>query len=248
MSSEVREFKINGSALVTRKQRSRKMKGGDNSGALMQVAGQDVATNMVAPTPQNVSTQYSSSVKSALDSNFGPAKIQQFGGKKQNGGDSTGATVNLASTRSTPGVSYTPVTSGVSPSQPAAVGGAVIASAGGLVLAPPKRKTRISLKPKKGGSTSMNIGDVPPVAGGSGSGSGSGSGRTRKARKIHIRVKGVTARLARAKKAKKEAMSAPISLVKGKLESAGVIKKSSKAPEPMLRTMYADLLITKKGL
>jgi len=243
MSSEVREFKINGSALATRKHRSRKHRGGDSSGTLMEVAGHN------APAPQNTSTQYASAVKSALDGNFGPAKIQQFGGKKQNGGNSTGATINLSSTRSTPGVSYTPVTSGVSPSQPATVGGG---STGGLVLAPPKRKTRISLKPKKGGSTSINLGDVPPVAGGSGSGSGSGisgsSGRTRKARKIHIRVKGVTARIARAKKAKKEAMSAPISVVKGKLESAGVIKKSSKAPEPMLRTMYADLLITKKGL
>jgi hypothetical protein len=28
----------------------------------------------------------------------------------------------------------------------------------------------------------------------------------------------------------------------------GVIKKGSKAPDSMLRTMYADLLITKKGL
>ena len=58
----------------------------------------------------------------------------------------------------------------------------------------------------------------------------------------------MTARLKRAKKAKKQAMNAPISQVRTKLESAGVIKKSSKAPETMLRTMYADLLITKKGL
>ena len=117
------------------------------------------------------------------------------------------------------------VVSGISPEQPAPVGG------GRIVLAPPKRKTRIALKAKKA--------NAPSHAGGA---------PTRKARKIHLRVKGVTSRLAKAKKAKKMAMAAPISEVKTRLESAGVIKKTSKAPEPMLRTMYADLLITKKGL
>jgi len=63
-----------------------------------------------------------------------------------------------------------------------------------------------------------------------------------------LRVKGVTARIAKAKKAKRTAMTAPISEVRAKLEAAKVIKKGSKAPEAMLRTMYADLLITKKGL
>jgi hypothetical protein len=75
-----------------------------------------------------------------------------------------------------------------------------------------------------------------------------GGSHTRKARKIHIRVKGVTSRLAKAKKAKKQAMAAPIGEVRSRLEKAGIIKKGSKAPESMMRTMYADLLITKKGL
>jgi hypothetical protein len=43
-------------------------------------------------------------------------------------------------------------------------------------------------------------------------------------------------------------MTAPITDVKARLEAAGVVKKGSKAPESMMRTMYADLLITKKGL
>jgi hypothetical protein len=75
-----------------------------------------------------------------------------------------------------------------------------------------------------------------------------GGSHTRKARKIHLRVKGVTSRLAKAKKAKRQAMAASIGEVKTRLEKAGIIKKDSKAPESMLRTMYADLLITKKGL
>jgi hypothetical protein len=55
-------------------------------------------------------------------------------------------------------------------------------------------------------------------------------------------------RLAKAKKAKRTAMAAPIGEVRSHLEAAKVIKKGSKAPESMMRTMYADLLITKKGL
>lgn len=220
MSEEegVREFKITGGAVETKKSRTRKQKGGDNL-ALSQVADKGA---------QGVATQYASSVGRVLANSFGPDKAQQFGGRKQTGGN-TGAIVNLASTRTAPSPGpVAPLVSGAPLSSPAPVGG------GGLILAP-RRKNRISLKAKKGGSTS--VGDVPPAAGG-----------TRKARKIHLRVKGVTARVAKAKKAKKEAMAAPISQVKSKLESAGVIKKGSKAPEGMLRTMYADLLITKKGL
>jgi len=216
---ETREFKVTGGAVETKKARTRKLKGGKNE-ALSQVADTG---------PQRMASQFASSVGGVLASSFGPDKAQQFGGKKQTGGN-TGAIVNLASTRtaSSPGP-VVPLVSGAPLSTPAPVGG-------GITLAP-RRQNRISLRARKGGSTS-GVGDVPPP----------GGGGTRKARKIHIRVKGVTARVAKAKKAKKEAMGAPISQVKSKLESAGVIKKGSKAPEGMLRTMYADLLITKKGL
>ena len=67
-------------------------------------------------------------------------------------------------------------------------------------------------------------------------------------RKIHIRSRGVTSRLLKAKAAAKQAATAPIGEIKGKLEASKIIKKGSKAPEAMLRNMYADLLITKKGL
>lgn len=149
--------------------------------------------------------------------------LTNFGPNKQSGGN-TGAIVNLASTRvqqSGP-VPPTPVVSGVSPTQPAPIGG-------GVTLAP-KRKSRISLKPKK----SLPTAGSKPV--------------THKARKINFGTKGVTARLMRAKKVKKDSMALPIGQVKSALEKAKVIKKTSKAPEHMLRNMYADLLITKKGL
>ena len=213
-------------------------RGGDNSGGLMQVAS---VPNVGGPmNTQQFAAAFRSQVGQILNSQFGPAKAQQFGGRKgQRGGDVTAGTIQKAS-------SYAPtlpdapapsaVISGVDPEQPAPVGGARR-----LVLAPPKRKTRIALKAKKihGGSESVEKTNVPPMAGGA---------HTRKARKIHLRVKGVTSRLAKAKKAKKQAMAAPISDVRAKLEAAGVIKKGSKAPEAMLRNMYADLLITKKGL
>jgi len=148
--------------------------------------------------------------------------LTNFGPTKQSGGN-TGAIVNLASTRvQQPAPDAIPLVSGVAPSQPAPVGG-------GVTLAP-KRKSRISLKPKKGLPTPGS----KPV--------------THKARKINFGSKGVTARLMRAKKVKKDSMALPLEQVKSALEKAKVIKKTSKAPEHMLRNMYADLLITKKGL
>jgi hypothetical protein len=227
----------NSGALMQLAASQRKMFGGDNSGALLQIA-------QVPQTPGPMNTQqfantFRAQVAKVLDNNFGPA-VAQSGGKKQRGGDGVVGTIQLRSSEAPtlPGAPpATPVISGVNPEQPAPVGGARV------VLAPPKRRTRIALKAKKlrGGSESGAKDDVPPMFGGA-------SAATKKARKIHLRVKGVTARLAKAKKAKKQAMAAPIGEVRSRLEAAKVIKKGSKAPEAMMRTMYADLLITKKGL
>jgi len=214
--SDTKEVTVKGGALVNTRRRNRKQKGGEQAATLNQVAGQAQAAQYVDPGAKAMASTYSSQVSGVLQSNFGQNKIQQFGGN--------GVNVALSSTRSTPGVDYKPVVSGIAPGGPAPVGG-------GLILSP-KRKHRISLRAKKGGSMA-----VPVTMGG-----------TRKARKIHLGVRGVTARLIRAKKAKKTAMSLPIAQVRSKLETAGVIKKSSKAPETMLRTMYANLLITKIGL
>ena len=216
-------------------------RGGDNSGGLMQIAS---VPNIPGPMDtQQFAQTFRAQVGQILNTNFGPDKAQQFGGtsrRRQHGGDVTSAAIEMAANRAptTPGApAPVPVVSGVAPSQPAPVGGAR------LVLAPPKRKTRIALKAKKmrGGSDS-GLGNVGPEL------AKLFGGATRKARKIHLRVKGVTSRLAKAKKAKKMADQASVSTIRSKLESAGVIKKGSKAPEKMLRTMYADLLITKKGL
>lgn len=212
--------------------------GGDNSGGLLQVAQ---VPQMGSPmNTQNFEAAFRGQAAKAL-AEFGPdSRALQTGGKKQKGGDGISGTIQLSANRA-PTLPGSPepsaVISGVKPEQPASVGG------GKIVLAPPKRKTRIALKAKKhrGGSDAA-IGNIPP-----GPALGGGA-HTRKARKIHLRVKGVTSRLAKAKRARKTAMGAPLSEVRQRLEGAGVIKKGSKAPEPMLRNMYADLLITKKGL
>jgi hypothetical protein len=236
--NDAREFKVSGGALRQSKKRSTRTRknrqdGGDNSGALIQLAAQSAPVGMTADSnAQALATKFAGQVASITSTVIGPKHIQLFGGKRsQKGGDSTGATVNLASTRSTPVAPGAPgpqaTVSGISPSQPAPVGGAAK-----LVLSPPKRKSRIALKAKKSVQQEVK----------------KGGSTTKKARKIHLGVRGVTSRLARAKKAKRSAMTAPIGEVRSRLESAGVIKKGSKAPEAMMRTMYADLLITKKGL
>jgi hypothetical protein len=213
--------------------------GGDNSGPLMQLAQ---VPQMGGPmNTQAFQAAFRGQAAQAL-AEFGPdSSALQTGGKKQKGGDGISGTIQLSANRA-PTLPGSPepsaVISGVKPEQPAPYSG------GRLVLAPPKRKTRIALKAKKhrGGSESA-AGNIPP-----GPLLSAGGAHTKKARKIHLRVKGVTSRLAKAKKARKTAMAAPMSEVRGRLEGAGVIKKGSKAPETMLRNMYADLLITKKGL
>lgn len=222
-----------------RSRSTRKTRGGDNSGALLQLANQSAPAGYVAPDTQALASAAAKATADAMAS-LGPSKISQMGGM------APGSIVNLASSRGPPTIPGSPepvaVTSGIPVELPAPVAGG---GSSRLVLAPPKRKTRIALRAKKlGGSSSVpaSVQLNPALP------SELKNGGTRKVKKFHLRVKGVTARLAKAKKAKKEAEHTSLSVLKSRLEKAGVIKKGSKAPESMLRTMYADLLITKKGL
>jgi hypothetical protein len=268
----VREFELseeNAAALVGgRRRRSRKYRGGDNSGALLQLAGQSTGS-CKAMEPADTAKAYAAAFQVAKaqlpllqaakhggGNTSDPSKMvheamknlplleaaQQKGGNasnnkmildamnkvpalqivKQNGGN-TGAIVNLASTRSviTPGANQPlPGVSG----KPMEDLGPV--SGGAITLR--SRKGKISLKAPKNSR-------IQPAL-------------TRKVRKIKVGVKGIKTRLNRAKKAHNHAQSMPIATVKQRLVKAGVIKSTTKAPEHMLRTMYADLLVTKKGL
>lgn len=153
--------------------------------------------------------------------NFGPDSMQK-------GGTGAGISTSMSSTTAPGNASMAVPYNSVTPTTQAP---AVIAGGSHVRLAPPKQRTKITLKaPKKNAmKIQKDIG-------------------TKKIRKIALRTRGVTSRLAKAKRASHDAQKAPISLIKSRLEKYGVIKKGSKAPEPMLRTMYADLLITKKGL
>ena len=193
----------------------RRRYGGDNSGGLLQLAAQAQANGFDPMNSQQTANQYAQSYQDAMRQM--PLMNQAL--SKQQGGDSTGATVNLSSTRAPGAGDVKPMLSGVSPSDLAP------AMIGGVLLKPYKKNTKVSLKaPRKGLSV------------------------THKARKIRLGVKGMKTRLNRAKKAHAHAQNMSLAMVKQRLVKAGVIKASSKAPESMLRGMYADLLVTKKGL
>lgn len=221
MAETEKEILITGNAVpkARRNRKTRRTTGGDNSGALLQVAGQGQASGLNPGETQTVLKEYQSAVASAL---------QQLPLLNQKGG-MNGAIVNLTSTRApiTPGSSAPIGTlSGQPVEEPAP------AMLGGVILKPHKKHARVSLKAPKKGSTLSH--SAPS---------------TRKApRKIRLGVKGLKTRINRAKKAHTHAQTVSLPIVKQRLVRAGVIKASSKAPESMLRSMYADLLVTKKGL
>lgn len=202
-----------------RRRATRKMRGGDNSGGLLQLAAQGAASGMEPMNPEQTAQAFQASVAEVTK------QLPLYANATQKGGSSTGAIVNLASTRA-PITPDAPKVNAVVSGQPVEDLGP--AMSGGVVLKPAKKQVRVALRaPKKGGAEPQ----------------------TRKApRRIRLGVKGLKTRLNRAKKAQNHAQTTALPIIKQRLVRAGVIKASSKAPESMLRTMYADLLITKKGL
>jgi hypothetical protein len=243
---EEREFILTGEAAEAllgggRRRRSRRSRGGDNSGALLQLAAQSMNNKPLvdmsganlkggAAAPLNntsglgpmTADELAKTYAGVFDSSAKQLPLLQT--LQQKGGN-TGAIVNLASTRSV----TTPGASEVQPGQSGKPMGGPAPVQGGRILLKP-RKGKVSLKaPKK-----LRISPTPT---------------TRKAaRKIKLGVKGLKTRLNRAKKVHSHAQTVSINVIKQRLVKAGVIKVTSKAPEQMLRTMYADLLVTKKGL
>lgn len=204
-----------------RKRATRKtnMRGGDNSGGLLQLAAQGVASAMEPMTPEQTAQAFQQSVSEVTK------QLPLYASATQKGGSTNGAIVNLTSTRA-------PVTPDA-PKVQAVVSGQSVedlapAMSGGVVLKPAKKQVRVALKAKKGGAEQSHTRKAP--------------------RKIRLGVKGIKTRLNRAKKAQNHAQTTALPIIKQRLVRAGVIKASSKAPEAMLRSMYADLLITKKGL
>jgi hypothetical protein len=72
--------------------------------------------------------------------------------------------------------------------------------------------------------------------------------KTHRARKIGIAVKKLGKKLKKAHKTAKRVAKMSIETVKAALVKAGVLKGGSKAPDALLRKMYADLKTTERGL
>jgi hypothetical protein len=96
-----------------------------------------------------------------------------------------------------------------------------------VILNPPKQ-SRVKLQPKL---THSNLKE--PL------------NTTRKARRIKLNVSNLTHRFTRAKKVKDETEKKSMDLVREYLVQKGVIQEKSKAPEKMLRSMYADFMMLK---
>jgi len=150
---------------------------------------------------------------------------------KHSGGDATVASIQLAADRAPtlPGVPPPkPIeTTGLKawPEGPAPVGGAAATAKSKVVLEPKKKEAatakqlpKLKLEaPKKHATTA-----------------------TRKARRIRVSLANLNKRITRHKKIQKEAKQVPIEQIKKSLIDAKLIKTETKAPENILRQIYAD--------
>lgn len=175
-----------------------------------------------------------------------PRSVNQEGGKgktrknrKQEGGTSPGTLVQLNTTRSPDSLvaQVKPIeTSGLkSTLAPVLQGGAQTKDVK-VILAPKKKKTAkvILAGPKK--KILQSIAKAVANAG----------TKTRKvAKKIRMSMSSLSNRMTRAHKIRKESREMPIEKIKETLKQANLIKETTKAPEDILRQMYADYLLLK---
>ncbi len=100
-----------------------------------------------------------------------------------------------------------------------------------VLAAPKKKKGKVVLAAAKPAAVPPPI--KPPT-------------QTRKAaRKVRVSMKSLSKKIHRAKTIRKEATDTTLEHVKKALHKAGLIKAESKAPEAILRQMYADFLTLK---
>lgn len=157
--------------------------------------------------------------------------------RKQEGGTSPGTLVQLNTTRSPDSTmaNVKPIeTSGLKPTAaPVLQGGAKHVK---VILAPKKKKTAkvILAGPKK--KAVQLIAKAVATAG----------TKTRKvAKKIRMSIASLSNRMTRAHKIRKESKEMPIEKIKEILKNANLIKETTKAPDDILRQMYADYLLLK---
>ena len=163
-------------------------------------------------------------------------KTYKIGG----GATSTGTLTQLQTSRVTPGteVAGLPSPVGVDSSLTAAgapVGGAAAKAEVKVVLAAPKKKAaKLILKPAK-------------HAAGTGA-AAAAAAKTRKishSTKVRVTISSLSKKIHQAKDIRKKATDSTITEVRKALEKAGLIKTGSKAPDTMLRQLYADYMTLK---
>lgn len=184
--------------------------------------------------------------------------VTKSGGQDGGGSTSPGTMVQLAASR-VPGSdsshavgassALTVSAAAVGRVAPAAANDPVGATSGGatpthslahqrVVLAKPKNKTaKVLLAAPKHGKK---------VGGAVASTSAKPHGHRKTAKKVHMSLKGLTSKLRRAKTIRKKATRHTLEEIKQELLKAGLIKADSKAPEDILRQMYADFMTLKK--
>lgn len=106
-----------------------------------------------------------------------------------------------------------------------------------VILKPKKKSTKVVLAPPK----KPAVAPTAPVASAASHGK-----KTRKAsRNIKVSLPGLDKKLSKAKTIRQDAAKEKIEEVKKVLHKAGLIKADSKAPESILRQMYADFMVLK---
>lgn len=177
-----------------------------------------------------------------------PSSTSQEGGKaerktrknrKQEGGTSPGTLVQLNTTRSPDSAmaNVKPIeTSGLKSTLAPVLQGGAPSKDVKVILAPKKKKTAkvILAGPKK--KVLQSIAKAVATAG----------TKTRKiAKKIRMSISSLSNRMTRAHKIRKESKELPIEKIKESLKQANLIKETTKAPDDILRQMYADYLLLK---
>ena len=201
---------------------------------------------MSDPTIKNI--QLTGGVSTEMGNTRRKARGQKGGSKtfkidrSDTGGGSTspGTLVQLATSR-VPGSTDVPAPVGVN--SPLTAKGAPVQEAGKhktadkaaeqpvkVVLAAAKKKGRVVLAPAK-----------PFVA-------ATGCAKTRKAshaKKVRVTISNLSKKIHKAKEIRRVATNSTLEEVKKVLNKAGLIKADSKAPDTMLRQMYADYMTLK---
>jgi hypothetical protein len=158
-------------------------------------------------------------------------KTYKIGG----GSTSTGTLTQLQTSRVTPGTEVAGLPSPVGVDSPLTATGSPVGGASAkadikVVLAAPKKKAaKLILKPAK-----------QAVA--------ASAAKTRKvshSKKVRVTISSLSKKIHQAKDIRKKATDSTITDVRKSLEKAGLIKVGSKAPDTMLRQLYADYMTLK---